>query len=610
MIHVVIFRNELENLLEEEKGNVEKLDCEKKEENEKLKSELEFMRIELDEKNKSSMEMRKVEEEIRVKGRDGLSGRLREDFDKIVDDYKVELEKNYQREKETLQKELEYQCQAERQRVQEDLEREKKKLNDDIAREREDLEKTRKKNQEDMETKAKEESRFLENHLKYNDDYSGNYGVQQGRERWRDDKEHRDYERGQNDYSPSREHSRKNDEGLSASGSNENGARREEARYRNSSFSHSFPGKMQVECENPSLDSNDPRYAKNDFSQRHFLASDEKDRLDTHSYKAAPYSKDLYYVTPGSENILRTEINELRRENQGLKAKIEAMEENIDLHRKYKAEAKEELSRLQKDKNELQSKLRDEDMEQSRRRNHELEEKLRGSEARGREFEAKIRELNEKLSKAEIKSREREPRGYPSEDRLKTDEPSVVMRDGMETCFASTPYHGPLNKDNDGDLNYEPHSYECEPVGQENVYGYPSETKRRENKHPHRGYSTASNCGGDSYRSSLNGFDPSKCGYSDRFGSGTGYPRVTRPDLYTSTTGPLYGSHGDQFYSPNQQPYKGKDYKVGRHSSFGEKADPFLETSSPRILRNDRRDNNSSFDPTDSKDTKKKVCDQ
>lgn len=606
LIHSIIFRNELEKVLEEEKGNAEKLDCEKREESEKFKSELEGLRIELDEKNKSSMEMRKVEEEIQVKGKDGLSGRLREDFDKIVDDYKMELERNYQKDKENLQKELDYQCETEKQRVQEDLEREKKKLNDDIAREREELEKSRKKCQEDMEEKATADDRFSrENRFKNNDSYTDSRGMQHG-ERRIDDQDYRELERGKYGYSPSKDYSRENGEEFSPNGTNaRNGARYDELRYPNSAFRQPASGKILIEYENPSqIERNESR---NDFSS-YPLVSEEKDGLES-----APDSRDLFYVTPGSENTLRSEINEMRRENEGLKAKIAAMEENIDLHRTYKAEVKEELSRLQKDRNELQSKLRTKDMGQARNRTDELEEKLRESEAKGREFEGKIKELNERLSKAENRPREEEPRAYPL-DEWRKEEP--LKPDSIETCYASIPYHDPTttpqyNKGPDGDLNNEPSLYGLRPVSQDNVYGYPaSETKSKEYKSPYCGDTTASNCGSDSYRSSLNDFVPSKCGYSDRFGSDADYPRVTRTDQYNShTTSPLYGSHSNLSTSSNSKPYRAKEkYKPGKYSSFGKKTDPFLETSSPRSFKSDRRDKkNSSFEPKDSRTAKKKV---
>lgn len=605
LIHSIIFRNELEQLLEEEKRNAEKMSCEKRQESEKFQSEVEGLRIELDEKNKSTMEIRKVEEEIRVKGKDGLSGRLREDFDKIVDDHKMELERNYQKDKENLQKELDYQCQAEKQRVQEDLEREKKRLNDDIARERDELEKSRKKCQEEMEEKGKTVDRFSQdNSLKNNDSYSSSRGMPH-EERWQDNQDDRDFARGENGDSPSKYYGKGKSEEFSPAGS-KNDARYDETRYPNSACERPISGKHQIEYESPScIENNESRNGSSNSPP----VSEEEDRMVSHSYEEQPASKDLYYVTPGSENALRSDINELRRENEGLKAKIAAMEENIDLHRTYKAEVKEELTRLQKDKNELQSKLRNEDMGQARDRTDELEEKLRESEAKAREFEEKIKELNERLSKAENRSCEKEPSGYPFEDERAKEEP--LKTDGSDVWYASSPYRDPTttvpySKDPGGDVSNEPSLYGCMPTSQENVYGYPSETKSEEYKRrPYLGDTTASNCGSDSYRSSFNGVGPSKSDYSDRFGSDADYPRVTRPDLYTShtTTTPLYGSHtGKPSSRSTCKPHGAR----GKYKSFGEKTDSFLDTSSPRSLKTDKRDKNSSFESKGSRSAKKK----
>lgn len=68
-------------------------------------------------------------------------------------------------------------------------------------------------------------------------------------------------------------------------------------------------------------------------------------------------SRNSFYVSAESEVSLIAEINELRRENEGLKAKIKALEENIELHKTYKAEVKTELERVEQKNLELQQKL-------------------------------------------------------------------------------------------------------------------------------------------------------------------------------------------------------------------------------------------------------------
>jgi hypothetical protein len=616
--YIVIFSNELEKRLEQENVIVKNLESEI----ERLKTELEGLRIDLDEKNSSSMEMRKVEEEIRVKGKDGLSGRLREDFDKMVDDYKMELERSYQKDRENLQSELEYQLQAEKQRVQEDAESERKKLMEEIAKEREDMERSMKKTEEG---KTKVDERFSkESDLKYYDEYSSNNRCDTGsvgfkengmrqNERLGKEQDCRETERERDSYRGER-----NPNGYNS----ENSGCYDTGKYSSPSCRQSVPDKFEIEYETPyEAECIQYNYKPDERPSEQALDYGERGDLKDYGRSETPEAKkDLFYVTPGNENSLRSEINELRRENEGFKAKIQAMEENIELHRTYKTEAKEELSRLQKAKDELQSKLKNKGKEQDdtikvRNKVGELEKSFRDSEAKRKEFEEKIKELNGRLSEAEKKSKHEKERVHQLEDKLKGEQSQpkkagknepIGMKDRSEACHTRPLYqelescfgNAPNNESGSGSRH----------ASQDNVYGYPSESKDTGYKSRYSGDTTASICGSDSYRSSA--YDPVKDNYSDRFNCSTGYPRVTRPDLYSScmASSPIHGSHSGLSTSSGRKPDKtDQKYKPGRCGTFEVTSrDPYFDTSSPRAQKAGRREN-ASLDPKDSEAAKKKV---
>ena len=109
----------------------------------------------------------------------------------------------------------------------------------------------------------------------------------------------------------------------------------------------------------------------------------------------------MYLVPTENESALRFEMNALESENEGLKAKVAALEENIDLHKKYKEEAKAEMERLLKANKENDLKIQT--------------------------LTSHVEELGKKNNEKEnVEKREHEGQAkpYTDEDRRKTDEKS------------------------------------------------------------------------------------------------------------------------------------------------------------------------------------------
>ena len=106
------------------------------------------------------------------------------------------------------------------------------------------------------------------------------------------------------------------------------------------------------------------------------------------------------HVASENDNALRSEISTLRSENDGLKAKVIALEENIELHKKYKTEAQAEMERLQKSQatrshgNDHVARLR-------------LEKEARDAQSRSKEYERTLTELRAQLREKQRTEAER-----------------------------------------------------------------------------------------------------------------------------------------------------------------------------------------------------------
>lgn len=376
-----LLRLDVEKQLDQEKEKYSNGELSNKKENERLKGEVDTLRLEVEEKNRINVEMKSFEENVTRKGRDGLSGKLKDDFEKLLADHKMELDKTYHREKEVIDQTL----QAERRQMKEEIDREKEQI----------------KSEKDEIVRTKEKLR-LEGQ------------AQIGRQR---------QQRGDNEWAslPSgnqqTERSGEVDKGMMPTQRMTDNERLESqlARHQIGNVSgtvemttdslqlpgdgsdakgrpywqlHQQPHQQQQEqTQQPDQDgvwtraSPDPYIAqqgvtgnhqqpaggvynlkydaiRQPYSQASFEYHKKEGLPSNHtvpkgigarsSEEPSTRSNSMYLVPPEDESALRFEINALKSENEGLKAKVTALEENIDLHKKYKKEAKAEMERLLK----------------------------------------------------------------------------------------------------------------------------------------------------------------------------------------------------------------------------------------------------------------------
>lgn len=140
----------------------------------------------------------------------------------------------------------------------------------------------------------------------------------------------------------------------------------------------------------------------------------------------------MHSVPSENESVLRFEISALKSENEGLKAKVTALEENIDLHKKYKVEAKAEMERLlianQDSEHKIQTltstvkdlEIKNSEKENVKRREHESqvkshtrEDRMKTAERNDLLLEGKLRGLETRAAKAE-----KIGRGYDTKMRM------------------------------------------------------------------------------------------------------------------------------------------------------------------------------------------------
>ena len=133
-----LLRLDREKELEQEREKSVNGESMSRNENERLQKEIEVLRLEIEEKNRVCEEITLFQETITLKGRDGLSGKLKDDFEKLLADHKTELDKTFHIEKEALDQKV----QSERRKIQEELDQEKEKIKvekDEIVKTRERL---------------------------------------------------------------------------------------------------------------------------------------------------------------------------------------------------------------------------------------------------------------------------------------------------------------------------------------------------------------------------------------------------------------------------------------------------------------------------------------
>lgn len=315
-------RYEKEKELAQDKEKYFNEDSVKRKENEQLKNDVDSLRRQIDEKNRETLQLRTTEEKVRQKGRDGLEGKLKDDFEKLVAEHKMELEKNYQKDKERLVENLG----AEKRKMNEENEREKEKIKSEQDNRKTGMFRNDEKTNVDWQQQQRKGGGLVDVRS-----YSSNNRVE--------------FVSGETERTTIQEHRVDGDLVGSRVGEQSN-------------WIHSGANEKQTQEEIES---------GSEFGTRAYssLGTD----LPAGSKGVAfhgeittggrvPRDDSTHLMSPQNDQALQSEIIALQRENEGLKAKIVALEENIQLHKKYKAEAKAEMERLFKENQEKDLQIR------------------------------------------------------------------------------------------------------------------------------------------------------------------------------------------------------------------------------------------------------------
>ena len=450
-------RLEVEKQLELEKEKYCNEDSWNRKENERLKTEVDVLRLEIEEKKRINVQMKSFEETVTQKGRDGLSGKLKDDFEKLLADHKVELDKTYHREKEVLDQTL----QAERRQIKEELDREKEKMKsekDEIIRTKERLQ---------VESQAQiDRQRQQGSHEKWTRLSVGNFQGERTDEGGRgmskeqmSDNERLELQKADhlNEVAIGRIELTANRQQLTDDSSNTKGLpfwqpyqraqqqqRHQEQQPNKDSVwtgasagshvtQHGVTASYQQLAGNDYSLRNDPMWqpsyqASFEYSKKRELPSNQPVATEIgigSVEQSGLRGNSMYRVPSENESALRFEISALQSENEGLKAKVTALEENIGLHKKYKEEAKAEMERLLKANQDnehkiqtLTSAVKDLEMKNSEKENvkrrehesqvksHSHEDRVKTAERKDSHLEGKLRGLETRAAKAEKTSRE------------------------------------------------------------------------------------------------------------------------------------------------------------------------------------------------------------
>ena len=449
-------RHEKERELEQDKAKYFNDDSFNKKENERLKNDADALRREIDEKNRETLQLRSFEENVRRKGREGLEGKLKDDFEKLLADHKLELEKNYLRDKEKLAETL----QAERRKVKEELDREKEKIKlekDDVVRTKERL-----RSEENTLTDRQQQQRVESESVRPS-------VTDKGVSEWATlhfNDQRVELVSGAKDTAIQEQE--KGNSQIVRPAFNEQASGTTHAAYKGQQ-QHQYLYQQQEQrgstagpyASQPGANGGNPKYVdtgsnlKGDSmwsSSQHttieYRENQEQARNQTFIrettagsiHQSGQSDSSVYVVSQENERALQSEIMALKSENEGLKAKIAVLKENIELHKKYKGEAKSEMERLLKVNQEYELKIQNLTLEAEKREKRnaeevttkgqdhdvqgkpqrleegtktaakntwELEGKLRGSEARAAKPEKREKEYDAKVRLADERRKEK-----------------------------------------------------------------------------------------------------------------------------------------------------------------------------------------------------------
>lgn len=370
-------RHEKEKELEQHKEIHSNEDSFSKKENERLRNDIDALRREVDDKNRENMQLKSMEEKVRLRGREGMEGKLRDDFERLLSEHKLELDKSYETDKQKLDETL----QSERRHMKIENDKEKEK----IKAGREEIKITKERIQADEKSYPEREQLYRpenESVMYSLGDYQASGHGQHDRKtkprsvsRWAvssgsveiglahgtsySEKQRQNLDVGTLDEEPFSDHPLESTSGAKDFVS---------------------PYKLSTDVGYPYKGSPSPQqqrepggqYSLGDSSSTGFLKEYPTGKLQYHitfdyhektglpktqPSEQKPETEVNYQLGSAAssrpravseERELIAELRALESENEGLKAKIAALEENIELHKKYKKEAKAEMERLLK----------------------------------------------------------------------------------------------------------------------------------------------------------------------------------------------------------------------------------------------------------------------
>lgn len=370
-------RHEKEKELEQHKEIHSNEDSFSKKENERLRNDIDALRREVDDKNRENMQLKSMEEKVRLRGREGMEGKLRDDFERLLSEHKLELDKSYERHKQKLDETL----QSERRQMKIENDKEKEK----IKAGREEIKITKERIQADEKSYPEREQLYRPE----NESVMYSLGGYQA-------SGHGQHDRKTKPRSVSRwavssgsveiglahgtSYSEKQRQNLDVGTLDEEPFSDHPLESTSGAKDFVSPYKLSTDVGHPYKGSPSPQqqrepgsqYSLGDSSSTGFLKEyptgksqyhitfdyHEKTGLPkTQPSEQKPETEVNYQLGSGAssrpravseERELIAELRALESENESLKAKIAALEENIELHKKYKKEAKAEMERLLK----------------------------------------------------------------------------------------------------------------------------------------------------------------------------------------------------------------------------------------------------------------------
>lgn len=371
-------RHDKEKELEKHKEIHSNEDSFNKKENERLKNDIDALRREVDDKNRENTQLKSMEEKLRLRGREGMEGKLRDDFERLLSEHKLELDKSYERDKQKLDETL----QSERRQMKIENDKEKEK----IKAEREEIKITKERIQADETSYPGREQPYRPGNESVMYSLGGYRASGQGQ-----------HDRKIKPSSVSQwavpsgsaeiglahgtSYSEKQGENLDVGTLDEEPFGDHPLESTKEAKDFVSPYKLSTDFGHPYKGSPSPQqqqeqggqYSLGDSSSTGFLKeyptgkSQYHNTFDYHEKTGLPKNQPSeqkpgaefnYQFGSGAssrhqivseERELIAKLRALKSENEGLKAKMTALEENIELHKKYKKEAKAEMERLLKE---------------------------------------------------------------------------------------------------------------------------------------------------------------------------------------------------------------------------------------------------------------------